>query len=131
MMVITMVCGLGIWPASHVVAAETSELTLRSKSQGVGWFVSGVATGVFSIILPYIYNPDSGNLRGKTGFVMAAFAAIGYIITWFTIPEMKDRSPMEIDRMFALNLPTRDFKTWKSDVVLDRGANVLKQTTEA
>jgi hypothetical protein len=97
----------------------------------VGWFVSGVATGVFSIILPYIYNPDSGNLRGKTGFVMAAFAAIGYIITWFTIPEMKDRSPMEIDRMFALNLPTRDFKAWKSDVVMDRGPNVLKQETEA
>jgi hypothetical protein len=62
---------------------------------------------------------------------MAAFAAIGYIITWFTIPEMKDRSPMEIDRMFALNLPTRDFKAWKSDVVMDRGPNVLKQETEA
>lgn len=65
MMIITMVCGLGIWPASHVVAAETSSLQLRAKTQGIGWFISGVTTGVFSIILPYIYNADAGNLRGE------------------------------------------------------------------
>lgn len=126
-----MACGLGIWPASHVVAAEASSLQLRAKTQGVGWFVSGVATGVFSIILPYIYNSDAGNLRGKTGFVMAGFAALGYIVTWFTIPEMKGRSPMEIDRMFSLQLPTRDFKNWKSDVMMDRGTNILKDPAEA
>lgn len=122
MMVITMVCGLGIWPASHVVAAETSSLQLRAKTQGIGWFVSGVATGVFSVVLPYIYNADAGNLRGKTGFVMAGFAAVGYIGSWIIIPEMKGRSPMHIDRMFALQLPTRDFKDWKSDVTVEAAA---------
>lgn len=116
-MVITMVCGMGIWPASHVVAAETSSLQLRAKTQGIGWFISGVATGVFSIILPYIYNADKGNLRAKTGFVMAGLAAVGIIGTWWSVPEMKGRSPMEIDRMFALKLPTRAFKHWNGDVV--------------
>ncbi|OKP05948.1 Maltose permease MAL61 [Penicillium subrubescens] len=120
MMIVTMVCGLGIWPASHVVAAETSSLQLRAKSQGIGWFVSGIASGVFSIILPYIYNADKGNLRAKTGFVMAGFAAVGMVATWLTVPEMKGRSPMEIDRMFALKLPTRSFKQWRSDVVLEK-----------
>jgi hypothetical protein len=111
-----MVCGLGIWPASHVVAAETSSLQLRAKAQGIGWFTSGIATGVFSIILPYIYNVDQGDLKAKTGFVMAGFAFLGVLGVWFCIPEMEGRSPLEIDRMFALRLPTREFKHWASDV---------------
>lgn len=127
MMIVTMVCGLGIWPASHVVAAETSSLQLRAKSQGIGWFVSGIASGVFSIILPYIYNADKGNLRAKTGFVMAGFAAVGMVATWLTVPEMKGRSPMEIDRMFALKLPTRSFKQWRSDVVLEKDIVTVDQ----
>lgn len=85
MMIITMVCGMGIWPAPHVVAAETSSLQLRAKSQGIGWLVSGIASGVFSIILPYIYNADKGNLRAETGFVMAGFAAVGVLATWLTV----------------------------------------------
>jgi hypothetical protein len=127
MMIVTMVCGLGIWPASHVVAAETSSLQLRAKSQGIGWFVSGIASGVFSIILPYIYNADKGNLRAKTGFVMAGFAAVGMVATWLAVPEMKGRSPMEIDRMFALKLPTRSFEQWRSDVALEKDTVTVDQ----
>jgi hypothetical protein len=125
MMVVTMVSGLGTWPAAHVVASETSSLQLRAKAQGIGWFTSGVGTGVFAIILPYIYNADEGNLRAKTGFVMAGFAAVGIIISWLAVPEMKGRTPMEIDRMFALKLPTRAFKCWDSDV------SVAKETQES
>lgn len=119
-MIVTVVCGLGIWPASHVVAAETSSLRLRAKTQGIGWFVSGIASGVFSIFLPYIYNADKGDLKAKTGFVMAGFAFLGVIGVWLFIPEMKGRSPMEIDRMFALRLPTRAFKHWESDVIMEK-----------
>ncbi|KAJ5118299.1 Major facilitator superfamily domain general substrate transporter [Penicillium atrosanguineum] len=129
MMIVTMICGLGIWPASHVIAAETSSLQLRAKTQGIGWFVSGVAQGVFSISLPYIYNLDAGNLKAKTGFVMAGFAAIAIVATWIWVPEMKGRSPMEIDRMFSLSLKTRDFKNWRSDVVMEKHIDPPRQST--
>ncbi|KAJ5833922.1 hypothetical protein N7474_002233 [Penicillium riverlandense] len=125
MMIVTIVCGLGIWPASHVVAAEASSLRLRAKTQGIGWFVSGITSGVFSIILPYFYNADQGDLKAKTGFVMAGFALLGVVGVWLFIPEMKGRSPMEIDRMFALRLPTRAFKHWASDVIMEK--NVVDQ----
>lgn len=127
MMVIIIVCGLGIWPASHVVAAETSSLQLRAKAQGIGWFASGVSTGIFSIILPYIYNADEGNLKAKTGFVMAGFAAVALIGTWLAVPEMKNRSPMEIDQMFALKLSTRQFKDWKSDMTIEKKAADIQE----
>ncbi|KAJ5513814.1 Major facilitator superfamily domain general substrate transporter [Penicillium fimorum] len=116
MMIITMVSGLGSWPASHVVAAEASSLQLRAKTQGIGWFTSGFGTAVFAIILPYIYNADQGNLKAKTGFVMAGFAAVTVIVVWLGIPEMKGRTAMEIDRMFSLKLRTRAFNGWHSDV---------------
>jgi uncharacterized membrane protein YedE/YeeE len=89
--------------------------------------VSGIASGVFSIILPYIYNADKGNLRAKTGFVMAGFAAVGMVATWLAVPEMKGRSPMEIDRMFALKLPTRSFEQWRSDVALEKDTVTVDQ----
>jgi riboflavin transporter FmnP len=127
MMVVTMVCGLGIWPASHVVAAETSSLQLRAKTQGIGWFMSGIATGVFSIILPYIYNADKGNLKAKTGFFLAAVAAIAVILTWLFIPEMKGRSPMDIDRMFSMKLDTRKFKDWNSGMIPEKDTTIPPQ----
>lgn len=119
-MVMTIVCGMGVWPASHVVAAEASALQLRAKAQGVGFFVSGLAQGVWSVILPYMYNPDAGNLKAKIGFVMAGFALAGVLVAWLYVPEMKDRSPMEIDRMFAMNLPVGSFKKWQSDVSIEK-----------
>ncbi|KAJ5701104.1 Major facilitator superfamily domain general substrate transporter [Penicillium malachiteum] len=129
MMIITMVCGLGIWPASHVVAAETSSLQLRAKTQGIGWLTSGIATGAFSICLPYIYNADKGDLKAKTGFVMAGFSAVAIVAVWFFVPEMKGRSPMEIDRMFALQLPTRSFKSWRSHVSPEKSTDLRRESS--
>ncbi|KAJ5667734.1 uncharacterized protein N7477_006304 [Penicillium maclennaniae] len=130
MMIVTMVCGLGIWPASHVIAAETSSLQLRAKSQGIGWFVSGISQGVFSISLTYRYNLDAGNLKAKTGFVMAGLALIGIVATLIWVPEMKGRTSMEIHHMFALNLKTRAFKNWRSDVFIEKDLDPLGRPAE-
>ena len=116
MMVTIVVCGIGVWPASYVVGGEASALHLRAKTQGVGWFAGGLATGVFSIVLPYIFNADQGNLRAKTGFVFAGLCLIGVVVSWFTVPEMKGRTAMEIDRMFELKLKAKAFKGWVSDL---------------
>ncbi|CAG8004343.1 unnamed protein product [Penicillium olsonii] len=122
MMAVITVSGLGSWPASQVISSETSSLKLRSQTLAVGWFSAGVSTGVFAIVLPYIYNPDKGNLRAKTGFVMMGIATVGFALVWSFVPEMKDRTPMEIDRMFALRLRTRAFENWQSDVVTVGGS---------
>jgi hypothetical protein len=129
MMAIVVVCGVGVWPASHVVAAETSSLHLRAKAQGIGWFACGLTTAIFSIILPYIYNADAGNLKGKTGFVLAGFALLGFIGTYVALPEMKGRTPPQIDRMFDLKLPTRRFKYWNCDIASSELANESNQAS--
>jgi hypothetical protein len=115
MMMTIVICGIGVWPASFAIGAETSSLQLRAKTQGIGWFVSALTSTVSGLCLPYVFNPDEGNLRGKTGFTYAASCAVGVVISYFLIPEMKGRSVNEIDRMFELKLGAREFKKWKPE----------------
>ncbi|MBE3041165.1 MFS transporter [Candidatus Bathyarchaeota archaeon] len=114
-MCVVITCGIGVWPASFALAAETSSLRVRALAQGLGWFASGFATAIFGIILPYIFNPDAGNLKGKTGFVYTGFCVMGAVVAWRWVPEMKDRSAAEIDAMFEAKLEARKFKTWNRD----------------
>ena len=116
MMIIIIVCSLGVWPASFAIGSETSSLHLRAKSQGIGWFTSGAMTSAWGVALPYIFNPDQGALRAKTGFVFAATCAGAAVVAWLFVPEMKGRSAAEIDRCFELGLGAREFEGWVGDV---------------
>lgn len=107
--------GLGAWPACYAVAGETSALIHRGKTSGVGWFSNALATFILALVLPYIYNPDAGNLGGKTSFVACGLALAGAVVAWTIVPEMKNRTPIEIDRMFAAQVPTRKFRTYAAD----------------
>lgn len=113
MMLTIFICGLSVWPASFAIAAETSSLQLRAKAQGIGWFTSAFATTVAGLALPYVFNPDEGNLRGKTGFTYAASCLLGAAVSWYIVPEMKGRSVAEINQMFEEGVPARHFKRWK------------------
>jgi hypothetical protein len=113
MMLTIFICGLSVWPASFAIAAETSSLQLRAKAQGIGWFTSALATTVSGLALPYVFNPDEGNLRGKTGFTYAASCLLGAAVSWYLVPEMKGRSVAEINQMFEEGVPARQFKRCK------------------
>ena len=55
---------------------------------------------IANLVLLYMFNPDQGNLRGKTGFVYAASCVLGALVSWAWVPEMRGRSVVEIDGMF-------------------------------
>lgn len=115
MLVVITACGVGAWPASVVVASEVSALHLRGKAQGIAWFTNGFTAGFMGFILPYVFNPDQGNLRAKTGFVYGALAAVHVVIAWFIVPEMKGRTFVTIDRMFHEHVGARDFKNYRDE----------------
>ncbi|KAK0825064.1 hypothetical protein LTR73_007351 [Friedmanniomyces endolithicus] len=81
MMIIVVVAGLGAWPASYVIASETSSLRLRSKTQGVGWLLGNAISCACGFGVPYLYNSDAANLGGKTGFIYVALASLGILVT--------------------------------------------------
>lgn len=115
LMMIVVVNGLTVWPAYYVVGAEVSSLRLRALSQSLGWSWGSLTTAVFSIILPYIYNPGDGNIRGMVGFVYAGFCGILLLLSWVLVPETKGRRPRQIDRMFELCISPRKSSTWKEE----------------
>ena len=115
LILVIVVCGLGVWPCSYAIGAETSALHMRAKTMGIAWLTAGASAAIFGFVLPYIFNPDEGDLGAKTGFVYAGLCALGYVATFLYVPEMKGRTPAEIDRMFELSLPARKFKTWESE----------------
>lgn len=123
LMVVILVNGLGAWPASSVVASEVSTLHLRAKSQGISWFTNGLAAGVMGFVLPYIFNPDEGDLKAKTGFVYGGMGAIAVMVTWFIVPEMKGRNWVEIDRLFEERVSARNFERSGRGVTVDRGVD--------
>ncbi|KAF2640986.1 MFS general substrate transporter [Massarina eburnea CBS 473.64] len=123
MMAVVTICGLGVWPVGFTVASETSSLRLRARTQGLGWTVNAFTMAVSGIVLPYMYNPDAGDLRGKVAFVYAATCIIGAAVSWVVVPEMKGRSVAEVDRMFELGVKARGFKGWKG-VVNERSGGV-------
>lgn len=111
-MLVVSTAGIGIWPASYAIGSEASSLRLRAKAQGLGWFIYGLGTMVFGVVMPYLYNPDAGNIGSFTALLYFFFAGLGAVVTFFYVPEMKGRSAKEIDQMFDLRLPARKFKTW-------------------
>jgi MFS family permease len=110
---ITITCGMGCWAASYAIMGETSTLRLRSLTQGVGGVATQAGSTFMAVILPYIYNPDAAALGMKTAFIFLALCFITIAIIWQYLPEMKDRSIEDIDHMFELKLPARQFKKWK------------------
>jgi MFS transporter, SP family, general alpha glucoside:H+ symporter len=110
---IIIVCGMGVWPAAYAIMGEVSSLAMRAKTQAIGGVVQQGSSAVMSVVLPYVYNPDAGNLGAKTGFLYIGLCALGVALTWFFVPEMKGRTVREIDHMFNLQVPAREFKRWR------------------
>ncbi|KAF2728821.1 MFS general substrate transporter [Polyplosphaeria fusca] len=111
-MFIIVICGLGCWPTSYAITSETSALRLRSKSQAIGGISAYVSAIVCNFVLPYLYNPDAANMKGKTGFVFTILCFVGAVWMWLAVPEMKGRSVDEIDHIFEQKVPARGSSKW-------------------
>lgn len=56
-------------------------------------------------------------MQGKLGFFFGGLAALCYVWAYFRVPETQGRTYEELDLMFAKNLPARQFKGYKVDLV--------------
>ncbi|KAL1593174.1 hypothetical protein SLS60_010782 [Paraconiothyrium brasiliense] len=110
---VVVVCGLGCWPASYAIMGETSSIRLRSRSQALGSLSGSLTTILMNTVLPYFYNPDALNLGAKTGFLLTALAGIGALLTYFFVPELKGRSALEIDHLFAKKVRSIGSTKWR------------------
>ncbi|TVY64429.1 MFS transporter fmqE [Fusarium oxysporum f. sp. cubense] len=101
---------LGVASAVPVIASEISTVRLRAKTGGIGFGAQCIAAWAFSFYTPYLYNTDQANWKGKIGFFFAGLSAVGYVISWLTVPETKGRSFLDLDFLFGEKVKARAFR---------------------
>lgn len=105
-----------IGPISFTLVAEIPSSLLRSKSVVIARFSYAVVNIAANIITPYQLNPTAWGWSAKAGFFWAGSAALGWVITYFVIPEPKGRTVAELDLLFEQKTSARKFPQTKVHV---------------
>ncbi|KAG9230457.1 general substrate transporter [Amylocarpus encephaloides] len=99
------------WP----IVAEVSKSSLRGHTQALATVTQGIVGAVSGVLLPFMVNPDQGNLGGKVGFIYGGILGVSCVGIFFYWPETKGRSFGEIDELFGRGVKPRDFKGARLD----------------
>ncbi|KAH7175036.1 general substrate transporter [Fusarium flagelliforme] len=99
--------------ASMAVAGEVSASKLRAQSLGLGAAFMAVASTIWQVILPYLFNQDQADLGGKLGWIFFAMAVIYLVIVYFDVPGTRGRTYAELDDMFEKRVAARRFDSYK------------------
>ncbi|THX53846.1 putative maltose permease [Aureobasidium pullulans] len=96
---------------AFAILGETSNTSLRAHTAALATATQAVFGLAMNFAIPYMVNPDEGNLKGKVGFIFGGLGALATIWAWFFVPELKGRTFDEIDRMFSDRIPPRKMGT--------------------
>ncbi|KAK8021726.1 general substrate transporter [Apiospora arundinis] len=92
---------------AFAVLGETSSTRLRAPTMALATATQAIMGIIMNFVIPYMVNPDEGNLKGKVGFIFGGLGALAAVWSWFYVPELKGRTFDEIDRMFQERVPPR------------------------
>ncbi|TXT04303.1 hypothetical protein VHUM_04190 [Vanrija humicola] len=111
---------LGMGPQTFSLASEVSATRLRPQTLALGRFSYHLARLITNTVQPYLINPESANLKGKTALVWVGTSVINIIWCWFRMPETKGITYAEMDILFEKKTPAWKFKSTQVDVIDDR-----------
>lgn len=114
--IISFVYAGAMGPITYTIIAETSAVRLRALSTGVGRAAYYVAEIPMIFLASQMLNQTGWNLAGKCGYVWGSTAIVCWILAYFFLPELKNRSYREIDILFNRKVPARQFKETHIDV---------------
>lgn len=101
---------LSIGATGFVLASEIATMRLRGPTQGLITITNACWGLIMQFTVPYMINPDAGNLGGKVGFIFLGTGLIAAIGGYFLFPETKGLSFEKLDELYALGIPPRKFK---------------------
>ncbi|WAO96199.1 MFS domain-containing protein [Fusarium falciforme] len=116
-----MVASMCLFSAtSYVVLAEVTSARAKEKTSLIPCSISILTTFVTSFTLPYLPNSDYAGLGGKVGFIYGSICFVMTVVAFLFVPEMKDRTLEEVDKLFEMKVPLRKVKQTRIEV-LDPG----------
>lgn len=95
------------------VVAEIPSWRLRSRTQGLANIALCGVQWLVGFVFPYMFNPDAGDLGGKVGFIFGFTTFVGFAGCWLWLPETKDRTVVDLDRLYAAGISPRHFAQTK------------------
>ncbi|KAG4437402.1 hypothetical protein IFR05_007127 [Cadophora sp. M221] len=101
---------LSIGATGFVLASEIATMRLRGATQGLITITNACWGLIMQFTVPYMINPDAGDLGGKVGFIFLGTGIIAAVGGWYLYPETKGISFEKLDRLYAMNIPARCFK---------------------
>lgn len=81
MIVWNLMYNLSIGPVCFVILCECSATKVRSKTIAVATAVQAAFGIVMTVAIPYMINPDAGNMRGKVGFFYGV-SLLSLLVGW-------------------------------------------------
>jgi hypothetical protein len=81
--------------------------------------MNGLSVRIWGFSLPYVTNPDQGNLGGKIAFVFAVILVFTIVYIYFQIPETKRRTYIEIDELYERGVPPRRWRATRLRSVVE------------
>ncbi|ORY35759.1 general substrate transporter [Naematelia encephala] len=104
-------------PLTYTIVTDIPSTRLRAKTVVIaraGFLCSAV---FMATLVNYQINATAWNWRGKAGFFWAGFCLLVAIWSYFRLPETKDRTPAQLDKLFADGVPARIFASQHVDTV--------------
>ncbi|EFQ31684.1 maltose permease [Colletotrichum graminicola] len=98
---------LTIGATAFAILGETSSMALRANTIAITTATQAVCGLAMNLAIPYMVNPDQGNLKGKVEFIFGGLALIATIGSFFYVPEIKRRTFDEINQLFEAKIPPR------------------------
>lgn len=122
----TFVFQLSIGQLGWALPAEVGSTRLRQRTVCLARNTYYMAFVVAQTLQPFFMNPTQWNMKGYTGFFWGTTAMLTWIWAFFRLPETKNRTYEELDRLFARNTPTWKFET----AVVDMSENEDEDDTQ-
>jgi SP family general alpha glucoside:H+ symporter-like MFS transporter len=92
-LILTFLYDFTVGPVCYSLVAELPSTRLRIKTVVLARNVYNIMGIVIGTLQPRFMNPTAWNWRGKTCFFWGGLNALGFIWTYFRLPEPKVRSP--------------------------------------
>ncbi|KAH8081882.1 putative hexose transporter [Filobasidium floriforme] len=95
--------------AAYTMLAEVPSAELRSRTAAFGSMTASLIGLVFTVVTPYMINPNQANWGLKTCYFFFGLSAPMVIGGWFIIPETARLSPAELDELYESGSPVWRF----------------------
>lgn len=92
---------------AFAILGKASSSVLRAKTMALATATQAICGLAMNFAIPYMVNPDGGNLKGKVGFIFGGLALIGTVGSFSYVPELKGKTFDEIDCLFVAKVPPK------------------------